>query len=54
MAVFEELAQRKDSYGLSVHADDSKRIQKAKKIFDQTGADDIASTRETKGEREYE
>ena len=35
---------------LSVHADDSKWIQKAKKILDQTGADDIASTGETKGD----
>ena len=35
---------------LSVHADDSKWIQKAKKILNQTGADDIASTGETKGD----
>jgi outer membrane lipoprotein SlyB len=35
---------------LSVHADDSKWIQKAKKILHQTGADDIASTGETKGD----
>ena len=35
---------------LSVHADDSKWIQKAKKILEQTGADDIASTGETKGD----
>ena len=35
---------------LSVHAGDSKWIQKAKKIHDQTGADDIASTGETKGD----
>ena len=34
---------------LSVHAGDSKWIEKAKKILDQTGADDIASTGETKG-----
>src|ERR1044071_4566106 len=35
---------------LSVHADDSKWIQKAKDILHQTGADDIASTGETKGD----
>ena len=35
---------------LSVHADDSKWIQKAKKILEATGADDIASTGETKGD----
>jgi hypothetical protein len=35
---------------LSVHADDSKWIQKAKKILDQMGADDISSTGETKGD----
>src|SRR4029434_1428350 len=35
---------------LSVHADDSKWIQKAKTILHQTGADDIASTGETKGD----
>ena len=35
---------------LSVHADDSKWIHKAKKILEQTGADDIASTGETKGD----
>ena len=35
---------------LSVHAGDSKWIEKAKKILDQTGADDIASTGETKGD----
>ena len=35
---------------LSVHADDSIWIQKAKKILDRTGADDIASTGETKGD----
>jgi hypothetical protein len=35
---------------LSVHADDSKWIQKAKKILEQNGADDISSTGETKGD----
>ena len=35
---------------LSVHADDSKWIEKAKKILEQMGADDIASTGETKGD----
>jgi ActD protein len=35
---------------LSVHADDSKWIQKAKKILEQTGGDDIASTGETRGD----
>jgi hypothetical protein len=35
---------------LSVHADDSKWIQKAKEILKQTGADDISSTGETKGD----
>jgi hypothetical protein len=35
---------------LSVHADDSKWIQKAKTILEQVGADDIASTGETKGD----
>jgi len=35
---------------LSVHADDSKWIHKAKTILEQTGADDIASTGETKGD----
>jgi hypothetical protein len=35
---------------LSVHADDSKWIQKAKAILKQTGADDISSTSETKGD----
>jgi hypothetical protein len=35
---------------LSVHADDSKWIQKAKIILSRTGADDIASTGETKGD----
>jgi len=35
---------------LSVHADDSKWIDKAKKILKQTGAEDIASTGETKGD----
>src|SRR5579884_3141094 len=37
---------------LSVHADDSNWIQKAKKILDRNGADDIASTGETKGDYE--
>jgi hypothetical protein len=35
---------------LSVHADDSKWIEKAKTILKQTGADDISSTGETKGD----
>jgi hypothetical protein len=35
---------------LSVHADDSKWIQKAKEILEQTGADDISSNGETKGD----
>jgi len=35
---------------LSVHADDSTWIQKAKTILKRTGADDIASTGETKGD----
>src|SRR2546421_7103445 len=35
---------------LSVHADDSKWIHRAKKILKQAGADDIASTGETKGD----
>jgi hypothetical protein len=35
---------------LSVHADDSEWIQKAKKILEKVGADDIASTGETKGD----
>jgi len=35
---------------LSVHADDSKWIQKAKTILEQQGAEDIASTGETKGD----
>jgi hypothetical protein len=35
---------------LSVHADDSKWIHKAKTILQRTGADDIASTGETKGD----
>jgi hypothetical protein len=35
---------------LSVHADDSEWIQKAKKILERVGADDIASTGETKGD----
>jgi Alternative complex III, ActD subunit/Heat induced stress protein YflT domain len=35
---------------LSVHADDSKWIQKAKNILEQAGADDIASTGESKGD----
>jgi len=35
---------------VSVHADDSKWIQKARKILDHTGAEDIASTGETKGD----
>src|SRR2546423_1720350 len=35
---------------LSVHADDSKWIHKAKAILEKTGADDIASTGETKGD----
>jgi hypothetical protein len=35
---------------LSVHADDSTWITKAKKILEITGADDIASTGETKGD----
>src|SRR6476661_1461144 len=35
---------------LSVHADDSQWIQKAKKILEKVGADDIASTGETKGD----
>ena len=35
---------------LSVHADDSHWIQKAKKILEQTGADDISSTGVTKGD----
>src|SRR4030095_8178913 len=35
---------------LSVHADDSQWIRKAKKILAQTGADDISSTGETQGD----
>jgi hypothetical protein len=35
---------------LSVHADDSKWIQKAKKILETNGADDIAATGESKGD----
>ena len=35
---------------LSVHADDSKWIHKAKEILKQHGADDISSTGETKGD----
>jgi len=35
---------------LSVHADDSKWIQKAKTILEQRGADAISSTGETKGD----
>jgi hypothetical protein len=35
---------------LSVHADNSEWIQKAKKILESTGADDISSTGETKGD----
>jgi hypothetical protein len=35
---------------LSVHADDSKWIRKARKVFTQTGADDIAFTGETKSD----
>jgi Alternative complex III, ActD subunit len=35
---------------LSVHADDSKWIHKAKAILEKTGADDISSTGETKGD----
>ena len=35
---------------LSVHADDSKWIQKAKTILAQNGAEDISSTGETKGD----
>jgi hypothetical protein len=35
---------------LSVHADDSKWIRKARKVFKQTGADDIAWTGELKND----
>jgi hypothetical protein len=35
---------------LSVHADDSKWIHKAKAILDKSGAEDISSTGETKGD----
>jgi hypothetical protein len=35
---------------LSVHADDSQWISKAKTILKRTGADDIASSGETKGD----
>jgi Alternative complex III, ActD subunit len=35
---------------LSVHADDSDWIKKAKRIFERTGANDISSTAETKGD----
>jgi hypothetical protein len=35
---------------LSVHADDSNWIRKAKKILESSGADDISSTGETKGD----
>ena len=35
---------------LSVHADDSEWIRKAKRIFERTGASDISSTGETKGD----
>ena len=35
---------------LSVHADDSEWIRKAKTILESTGADDISSTGETKGD----
>lgn len=37
---------------LSVHADDSKWTKKAKEILERTGAQDIASTGETKGDFE--
>jgi hypothetical protein len=35
---------------LSVHADDSNWVKKAKEILEQTGAEDISSTGETKGD----
>lgn len=38
---------------LSVHADDSEWTSKAKTILEQTGAEDIASTDEVKGEGSY-
>src|SRR3979411_2407187 len=36
---------------LSVHCDDSKWVQRAKEILEQTGAEDISSTGETQAER---
>jgi hypothetical protein len=35
---------------LSVHADDSNWVKKAKEILEQTGAEDVSSTGETKGD----
>jgi hypothetical protein len=35
---------------LSVHCDDSKWVKKAKEILEETGAEDISSTGETKGD----
>jgi len=35
---------------LSVHCDDSKWVQRAKEILEQTGAEDVSSTGETKGD----
>jgi hypothetical protein len=33
-----------------VHADDSNWVKKAKEILEQTGAEDVSSTGETKGD----
>jgi hypothetical protein len=35
---------------LSVHCDDSKWVKRAKEILEQTGAEDVSSTGETKGD----
>lgn len=41
---------RKGGILLSVHADDHEWVSKGRKILEQTGAEDIASTTETKGD----
>jgi Alternative complex III, ActD subunit len=41
---------RKGGILLSVHADDQEWVSKGRKILEQTGAEDIASTTETKGD----
>ena len=41
---------RKGGILLSVHADDQEWVTKGRKILQQTGAEDIASTTESKGD----